>query len=291
MSRMNKTMRKGKEAMQEWESRGATKTVKQIAVRIAGKKKPVENEEYLALYTCCPPPFFIILVSLAQFIVFIYHQIIDMKGARIVESILIFDPNKKEEFWRFLTYFMVQFDFGRLMFYTTVQLLLGVPLELVHNWWRVMIIYIFGILSASLTMGSMEDYQHSYLCGAIGGVYAIIFAHLANIIQNWGEMEHPIIRIIVFFILIATNIGISFYKRSMSGNTVGFRPMVAGAVTGLLLGIIVLKNLKESKWEQTLWNICIGIFSLLALGFLGRNIWVILNPAIPDNIALRDSIQ
>ena len=66
MSRMNKTMRKGKEAMQEWESRGATKTVKQIAVRIAVKKKPVENEEYLALYTRCPPPFFIILVSLAQ---------------------------------------------------------------------------------------------------------------------------------------------------------------------------------------------------------------------------------
>ena len=59
--------------------------------------------------------------SPSQFIVFIYHQIIDMKGARIVESILIFDPNKKEEFWRFLTYFMVQFDFGRLMFYTTVQ--------------------------------------------------------------------------------------------------------------------------------------------------------------------------
>ena len=80
-----------------------------------------------------------------------------------------------------------------------------------------MIIYIFGILSASLTMGIMEDYVHSYLCGAIGGVYAIIFAHLANIIQNWGEMEHPVIRVIVFFILIATNIGISFYKRNMSG--------------------------------------------------------------------------
>ena len=81
-----------------------------------------------------------------------------------------------------------------------------------------MIIYIFGILSASLTMGmGMEEYEHSYLCGAIGGVYAIIFAHLANIIQNWGEMEDPIIRIIVFFILNATNIGISFYKRSMSG--------------------------------------------------------------------------
>ena len=63
---MNKTMRKGKEAMEEWETRGATKTVKQFAVRIAGKKKPVENEDYLALYTCCPPPFFIILVSLAQ---------------------------------------------------------------------------------------------------------------------------------------------------------------------------------------------------------------------------------
>ena len=59
--------------------------------------------------------------SPSQFIVFIYHQTTDMKGARITESVLIFDPNKKEEAWRFLTYFLVQKDFPRLMFYTIVQ--------------------------------------------------------------------------------------------------------------------------------------------------------------------------
>jgi len=61
-----------------------------------------------------------------------------------------------------------------------VQLLLGVPLEMVHRGWRVVLIYLSGVLAGSLAT-SVTD-PSVYLAGASGGVYALITAHVATII-------------------------------------------------------------------------------------------------------------
>lgn len=61
-----------------------------------------------------------------------------------------------------------------------VQLLLGVPLEMVHQGWRVVLIYLSGVLAGSLAT-SVTD-PNVYLAGASGGVYALITAHVATII-------------------------------------------------------------------------------------------------------------
>lgn len=61
-----------------------------------------------------------------------------------------------------------------------VQLLLGVPLEMVHRGWRVLLIYFSGVLAGSLAT-SVTD-PSVYLAGASGGVYALITAHIATII-------------------------------------------------------------------------------------------------------------
>jgi len=61
-----------------------------------------------------------------------------------------------------------------------VQLLLGVPLEMVHRGWRVVLIYLSGVLAGSLAT-SVSD-PAVYLAGASGGVYALITAHVATII-------------------------------------------------------------------------------------------------------------
>lgn len=62
-----------------------------------------------------------------------------------------------------------------------VQLLLGVPLEMVHRWWRVLIIYFAGVLAGSLGTSITDPYVR--LAGASGGVYAILLAHIATIIM------------------------------------------------------------------------------------------------------------
>jgi rhomboid-related protein 1/2/3 len=60
-----------------------------------------------------------------------------------------------------------------------VQIMLGIPLEMVHGWWRVLLVYLAGVIAGSL--GTSISDPKVYLAGASGGVYAIIAAHLASI--------------------------------------------------------------------------------------------------------------
>ena len=65
-----------------------------------------------------------------------------------------------------------------------MQLLLGIPLEMVHNEWRVLIIYFAGVLAGSL--GTSIVHPDARLAGASPGVYSMLTAHLATIIMvNW----------------------------------------------------------------------------------------------------------
>lgn len=59
-----------------------------------------------------------------------------------------------------------------------MQLLLGLPLEIVHKW-RIVVVYLCGVLAGS--MGTSLTTPQVYLVGASAGVYALITAHLANV--------------------------------------------------------------------------------------------------------------
>lgn len=61
-----------------------------------------------------------------------------------------------------------------------VQVVLGIPLEMVHSWWRVLIIYVAGVIAGSLGTSVLDPTV--YLAGASGGVYALLLAHLASLI-------------------------------------------------------------------------------------------------------------
>ena len=89
--------------------------------------------------------------------------------------------------------------------------MLGLPLELVHRWWRIMLIYLTGVLAGSLTVAVADP--HVYLAGASGGVYALIAAHLANVIFNWREMEFPALRLLGFLLVTGVDTGVAVYYR------------------------------------------------------------------------------
>lgn len=61
-----------------------------------------------------------------------------------------------------------------------VQIFLGVTLELVHDWWRISLVYLSGVIAGSL--GASITGPHRNLIGASGGVYALITAHIAAVI-------------------------------------------------------------------------------------------------------------
>ena len=49
-------------------------------------------------------------------------------------TLFIYNPRKREQAWRFVTYMFVHVGVMHIMMNLVVQLFLGVALELVHHW-------------------------------------------------------------------------------------------------------------------------------------------------------------
>ena len=244
---------------------------------------------YLDQYSCKPPPLFMLLISISQIAVFIWHVLLlSNKGTTVgpngppyVKGLAIFNPNKKDQVWRFFTYMFVHSGYFHLTFNILIQLVLGIPLEMVHRWWRILLIYVCGGIAGSLAT-SISD-PEVYIAGASGGVYALITAHLANVVFNWKEMEFPGLRLAAFLLLTGVDTGVAIYYRYVGEETnIGYVAHIGGAVVGLLLGIIILRNLRVHTWERVLW--WISLLTLLAL-FLVAIVWNAVNIGLYHKIS------
>lgn len=69
---------------------------------------------------------------------------------------------------------------------------------MVHGSGRIACIYFAGVLAGSL--GTSVFDPDVYLVGASGGVYALLAAHLANVMLNYNNMQYGILRIIGVFL-------------------------------------------------------------------------------------------
>ncbi|XP_026466455.1 rhomboid-related protein 2-like isoform X2 [Ctenocephalides felis] len=232
--------------------------------------------DYEDQYSCCPPPFSMILFSIIE-IVFFLCDIIDQQGQVTTRgplaTLFIYNPFRRYEAWRFATYMFVHAGYIHLIVNLLVQILLGVALECVHHWWRVVIIYLSGVVAGSL--GTSITDPSVYLAGASGGVYALITAHVATIVMNWKEMEFAFLQLCVFLVIILVDVGSIVYSYFTANvdKTIGYMAHLSGAIAGLLVGIGVLRNLDVRPWEKKLWWAAIVLYSILMLTAILFNIF------------------
>ncbi|XP_077256193.1 rhomboid-4 isoform X4 [Temnothorax americanus] len=206
-------------------------------------------------YSCRPPAVAMIIISIIEIILFMYdvikHKSLSVEGP--AAQLFIYNPHKRFEAWRYLTYMFVHVGVFHLIVNLLVQIMLGIPLEMVHKWWRVLIIYIAGVLAGSL--GTSVSDPTVYLAGASGGVYALITAHVATIIMNWSQMEFAVLQLLVFLVITSVDVGQAVYNRYVldTNDQIGYVAHLAGAVAGLLVGINILRNLEIQTWEKVVW--------------------------------------
>ncbi|RVE49141.1 hypothetical protein evm_006262 [Chilo suppressalis] len=200
-------------------------------------RDPVDTTErkYDKECSCWPPPVCMILISLVEIVVFCYDATqgnTDANGP--IAIIFIYNPHKRQEAWRFITYMLVHVGVMHLLFNLLVQIFLGVPLEMMHRWWRVTLVYLAGVAAGSLA-SSLTD-PKVYLAGASGGVYALMAAHIATIIMNWAEMKFAVIQLLVFLLLASVIVGMAVYDRYWrhTAQNIGYVAHLAGAVAGVL---------------------------------------------------------
>lgn len=155
-----------------------------------------KNGKCLAIF-----PFFILSVTIIEFSFFVYYFITnteDSSGSVPINSTFIYRPDKKHEVWRFVFYMLLHASWFHISFNLIMQVLVGIPLEMVHGSARIGCIYLAGVLAGSLGTSILDP--NVYLVGASGGVYALLAAHLANIMLNYNNMNYGIVRFLAILI-------------------------------------------------------------------------------------------
>ena len=180
-----------------------------------------------------------------------------------LNSVLIYQPDKRHQLWRFVSYATLHAGWAHLTFNTLVQVLVGLPLEMAHGSTRVACIYLAGVAAGSL--GTSVFDADVYLVGASGGVYALIAAHLANILVNYSSMQFALVRVLGVAFLAITDMGFAmydFFTGETTGLPVSYIAHMSGALAGIMLGLVTLKNFSQKSKEGDLfWWISLGVFT------------------------------
>nr|VZI38829.1 unnamed protein product [Spirometra erinaceieuropaei] len=259
----------------------------QIASRKTITDEVYVPQSYLEAYNCRPPPIFIPLIVLAQIGVFIYYAV-ELNKRAVSEPLnqltmisgfpyfspLYFDPRRRREVWRFLSYFLVHQGIWHLLFNCIATLIFGLLIEWVHKFWRVAPVYLTGVLAGSLISSVLDPF--AILAGSSGGAYALIGSHLALIVMNWEELQHDVttcrygflgfissgvFRLCLILIFVGTDFGLALYRRYglQADVSVSISAHLGGFLAGLLVGIPVLRNLHEKPWERIVFWISMAI--------------------------------
>ncbi|CAK8682155.1 unnamed protein product [Clavelina lepadiformis] len=257
-------------------------TFKKGVRAVGGFVLPNENDQklYYEHYSCLPPPLFMILVSIAELVVYIYYGATYGEwltyAPELVNSPLIFDPQKRQEAWRFVSYMLLHAGLEHILFNLIIQLLLGIPLEMVHGGLRVGAIYMAGVLGGSLASSVFDPCVP--LVGASGGVYSLFTAQLANVVLN-GDVMHKLsslIRTIFVVFVLCADFGYSIYRRfqtTTAGTRVSFVAHVAGTIAGLTMGLMVLHNFKKSLRDKVVFWIAVAVYSVFMIFAIFWNIF------------------
>ncbi|ELU08332.1 hypothetical protein CAPTEDRAFT_138117, partial [Capitella teleta] len=261
--------------------RARASTVFGRMVRRVAKEYLVDDRErqyYADKYTCCPPPLFIPAVSLIEIGFFVYYALeagsLSTTGPVPSNSIFVYRPDKRIEVWRFLFYMLIHAGWVHLFFNLMVQILVGIPLEMVHGSLRIGAVYMAGVLAGSL--GTSVFDVDAFLVGASGGVYALLAAHLANILLNYSEMELGILKLAAVFLIASADVGFAIWDRYTSkqpNQPVGYVAHLMGALAGLTIGLLVLKNFEQKLHVQVLWWVALGVYCVCMIFAILWNIF------------------
>ncbi|XP_068248953.1 rhomboid-related protein 2-like isoform X2 [Palaemon carinicauda] len=247
---------------------------------IPRNERTVNKRTYFQNYSCCPPPFFMVLATFVEIGVFVYYMVDMAKpmlaaGPAPIYSPLIFNPERRYECWRYLSYALIHSGYMHLINNLVVQFILGIILEVVHGWWRIGIIYLSGVLFGSLAQ-SISD-PTSYLAGASAGVFSVEYAHLGNILMNWSQMEFRWIQLVIIIVLSCSDVGFAIWDIYFNGNKTktGHAAHLGGAIAGMTVGTYILRNFEKKKWERYCWWTSLVIYLILI------SIGIILSIALP----------
>nr|XP_032832085.1 rhomboid-related protein 1-like [Petromyzon marinus] len=202
---------------------------------------PARRARFVASYSCRPPALAMLALSVTQVCVYAYcamrlHAwLLQTANPDYLLLPLVYSPQHRQQLWRLLTYALVHSGLAHVAFNVSLQLLLGVPLEMAHGTVPVLALYLAGVLAGSLVSSVID--MSAPLVGASGGVYALLSAHFTNVVLHWSDVSctaKPLF-LAIAVLGMSAEVGRAVWCRFSAA--VPPQPGFAGHVAGSLLGI------------------------------------------------------
>ncbi|VDK50479.1 unnamed protein product [Gongylonema pulchrum] len=88
-------------------------------------------------------------------------------------------------------------------------------------------------------------------------------------------MPHRYIRVTLISAWITWDCGFAIYRRLQADecDRVSYTAHIAGALTGVVLGIAILHNVKEHPWERILAYVSLALYSAIVVFFISMVIF------------------
>ncbi|XP_068607334.1 rhomboid-related protein 3 [Brachionichthys hirsutus] len=246
--------------------------------------REVDRKWYFDSYTYCPPPWLILAITIAEVAVFMYYGfqlerlVLQVSSPFFLKSSLPYHPQLRAQTWRYLSYVFMHTGIEHLSLNMAMQLLVGVPLEMVHGALRIGLVYLCGVLAGSLAV-SVTD-MTAPVVGSSGGVYALVSAHLANVVMNWSGMkcQFKLFRMAMALVCMSAEFGravwLRFYPPAFPPcPNPSFVAHLGGVAVGLTLGVVVLQNYEQRLQDQSLFWIFFCVYTLFVLCAVFWNIF------------------
>lgn len=108
-----------------------------------------------------------------------FQLIFHLHFSKLYRQNIIFNPQKKYEYWRFLTYTLVHSSWNHLIVNLFSELIFAYFLEKEQGPWRILIMFMTGAISGCLV--SLKFNPETYLQGSSAGAYSIIIGNISHI--------------------------------------------------------------------------------------------------------------
>ncbi|NXO13163.1 RHBL1 protein, partial [Oriolus oriolus] len=233
----------------------------------------MDRRWYFYQHRTCPPPVFMAAVTLTQIIVFLCYGarlnkwVLQTYHPEYMKSPLVYHPGHRARAWRFLTYMFMHVGLEQLGFNALLQLMIGVPLEMVHGILRISFLSLAGGLAGGCSPGGgtvpipptgpcpqprevhAEVDGDAGLCWVppCGASIAWLGAGGQCRPAGWLRFSPPL---------------------PASGPQPSFMAHLAGAIVGISMGLTILRSYEESLQDQCGWWVLLlsyGTFLLFAV--------------------------
>jgi membrane associated rhomboid family serine protease len=161
----------------------------------------------------------------------------------------------RRQLWRLWTYQFLPASWPHFGLNLIVLLLLGVPVNIVHGDVAfLMLTQGLGVPLGALVCGFSDAFQvvSSTLAGTTASVFALVGLYAGNLLLNFGDSTHGLLRREVRLALLAGLVLVEVMVRSLfptPENDAGLH--WGGLVTGIFFSVVVIRNLKMTHFERT----------------------------------------